>query len=290
MALYEDLVSIDIIEPIEEALRKGNLPLPNTEGKIILENAWHPHRTWVDVNYDLNRRCDIWHGIYFEYYRMIPKGCRNCWKVTLKPRNLKELFLISDVQHKTQRNSKAGLEKRDYTGNMGGYSAFWYGDLKKGLEGGRELYDLVCKDLEGITDLKPVLKRGCTEMEIAFKDSSKWDDIAEEREWDKREKQLDDFFVFGKQVEKPILVYKTNSLLKWIKYAKDHGDPTVAEFIEQNSNVPKPETYHQGGKHSNMNFKSTWGEDGKDNNKPKRADKKRDRLGEKESGKISVIS
>ena len=293
MALYEDLRSVDLIKPIEKAIRSGEIPQPNTKGKIVLENAWHPQRNWVDVKYDLNRRCDLWWGIYFEHYKFIPKGCRNCWKVVVKPRNLKELFLISDIQHKTQRNSKAGIEKREYTGNQGGYSAFWYADLDKGLKDGRRLFEDVSKDLKDVTDLKPILKRGCTEMEIKFSPSSKWDEFAEEGKWDVLESRLDDFFVKGSQVEEPILVFKTHSLISWIEYALAHGDPSVAEFIDQDSNVPKPETYHQGGKHSVNNFKSTWGENGKDNNKSKHTtgtDKSTSGLGETEDRKISIVS
>ena len=293
MALYEDLMDIDLIRPIEKAIRAGSMPQPSTDGKIHLENAWHPQRSWVDVKYDLERRCDAWFGIYFEHYNFVPRGCRNCWKVTVKPRNLKELFLISDIQHKTQRNSKAGIEKREYTGNQGGYSAFWYADLHKGLKDGRRLYDDVCKDLKDVTDLKPILKRGCTEMEITFSPSSKWDEFAEERKWDALEKRLDNFFVKGSQVTSPILEYKTHSLISWIEYAKAHGDPSVVEFMDQDSNVSKMEQYHQSGKNSNVNFKSTWGKDGKDNNgfvNAESADKSNGKLGEEEDRKISIVS
>ena len=291
MALYEDLMTIDVIGPVENAISLGKLPPPNTEGKIALENAWSPERNWVDVKYDLNRRCDAWLGIYFEYYKFIPKGCRNCWKVCARPRNLKELMVVSEIQHKTGRCSKSGIEKREYTGNQGGYGSFWYADIDKGLEGGRELYDLVVKDLEG-TGLKPTLKRGCTELEVQYHPSSDWDKMAEENGWDKMEKLLDMFFVKGKQVKEPIMFYKTHSLISWIKYAKAHGDPSVAEFIDQDSNVPKMEQYHQGGKHSNMNFKSTWGENGKDNNKSKQdagTDKVTGKSVKKEDNKISIV-
>jgi len=291
MALYEDLMMIDVIGPIEEAINSGELPQPGTDGKIHLENAWHPDRNWVDVKYDLNRRCDIWIGIYFKLYKFIPIGCRNCWKVCARPRNLKELMVVSEIQHKTNRNSKSGIEKRNYTGNQGGYSSFWYADMEKGLSGGRELYDLVVKDLEG-TGLKPILKRGCTELEIKYHPSSNWDKLAEENGWDKMERLLDMFFVKGGQVKEPVMFYKTHSLISWIKYAKAHGDPSVAEFIDQDSNVPKMEHYHQGGKHSVNNFKSTWGENGKDNNKSKQTtgtDKVTDKLGETEDRKISIV-
>lgn len=290
--LFEDLCSIDLITPIERAIATGHMPPPNTEGKIQLENAWDPERNWVDVCYDPNRRCDLWLDVIFRYYRIVPRGCRSCWKVTVRPKTLKQLMDVSEIQHKRNINAKSGIEKRDYTGNKGGYAAFWYAPLDGGLKGGRELYDLVKKDLKD-TGLEPSLKRGCTEMEMAYNPSSKWDEIAKNNGWDAREDILNDFFIKGKRVEEPILVYKTHSLISWMKYAKAHGDPTIVEFMEEHNLVRPVEHYHQSGNHSAINFESSWGNNGKNNNRPDDAeDEKKNsgsKHGEKEGGKISLL-
>ncbi len=260
MALYEDLASIDLIGPAERAMRAGDIPYPSCDGRVHLDNVVFPERYWVDVQFDLSRRCEVWSPIYFKVYGIIPIGCRNCWKISARPRTLKELFEVSDIQHRTNRNSKSGVEMRPHTGNQGGYSSFWYAPLDGGLEGGRELYKLVKEDLKD-TDLKPVLKRGCTEMEIGKPPSSDWDDFAKNEKWDLKEDLLNAFYVFGEQVQVSHTVFKVHSLLAWIKYARAHGDPTVGEYIDEDEHkVKKLEAYHQGGKFSNMNFKSTWRE------------------------------
>lgn len=277
MALYEELKGREIYGGIHEAIRNGVLPPMDLDG-IIRPNFYiDPKEIWVHSKHDIERQCGKWNRIYFPFFKFIPKGCRNCWKVTMKPRTLKQAMGIMMLQEKMDLPSKTGMEMRPYTGGQGGFSSFWYAPLSGGLEGARKLWVTVKEALieefgEGEVDV-PILKRGCTEMELTFPKSSEWDKYAEKAHWDDTEQLLDKHIMDYKGPERQPTIMKTRSVVLWIEWAFEHrkvtGDYSYRDYIEKDVPEITPIEQYNQSIHSNKDYQSSWEtEDGTDNNRP----------------------
>ena len=240
MTLYQELQAIDIVDPIlglfKEIPPNGKLAL---KSKIILP---HP---WIHSIMGHDRNCGKF-TLYFNHYKIIPRECMACWKIAFSPKTLKEAFDLVDFQKDLGYYSKVGMEKRDYTQNKGGYSAFWYCPLGCGLERARELF----KEIKGKVneflgrDTGIILKRGCTEFEKHFGASDGWDALARNNNWDMKQDlldsvyQSDDFWRTGKY---PGFV-EINTMLHMIHWAyetrKLTGDDSYLEYIGEEPTPP----------------------------------------------------
>ena len=245
MALYEELARVDVISPVINLLKSGKFAM-DWDGKIKPEERVPFDRYWITNVFCPDRKCHLWAPIYFNKYRIIPKGCRSCWKVVLNPKTLRELFDVMNIQNNMKIPAKTGLELRPYTGNVGGYGAYWYAPLADGLEGGRKMF----KKLSEKFDRKDlILKRGCTEMELKYYPSSIWDDFREG--WDLKEALLDATYECVK--ERPTKepgAYITYTMMQWIEWAFEHGDQTYRDYTDQDFKLAY-ELYHHGGHHTN---------------------------------------
>ena len=230
MGLYETLLEIDVLGPVAGILK----PRPswvNPYGKVHLFQKLVPGSPWLYASTETDRSCGLWHNIFFDFYKIVPQGCRSCWKTVWTGTTLDQLFRVAEIQGEMKLQAKCGVEIRPRSGKLGRYQAFWYPPLVDGLEGGREWYkkiaDRFAKDkLVGGTDL--ILKRGCTEMEQLFSPSDAWDALAERGEWDNKETMMNGLFVVAKPVpERGAL--KICTQIMWIEYAWEHRDPTVTK-------------------------------------------------------------
>lgn len=270
--LYDQLVRADILTPIKHLIDGGFVPPMTPDGKIHVRYVLDFNEMWIHAKHDTARRCGVWHKIWFNCYKFIPKGCRNCWKVTFKPGSLKDAFATMRLQEQMGLPAKVGMERRPFTGSEGGFSAFWYAPLEEGLEGGRALWKKVRSALDqsfGVGSYKPILKRGCTEMEGHFPPSSDWDKVALERGWDQQEALVGSVFVLPVPPAEQPMAMKVRNMKAWIEWCFEHsgvtGDESYQEYIGSDP-VPPIEKY-QESIHSNKDFKSTWeGKDGTNNN------------------------
>lgn len=273
MALYEELQKGNIYGGLERAIRANVLSPMNTDGLIRRNLILVPGQMWIHTKHSVERDCDLWNTVYFRHLNFIPKGCRSCWKVCFRPRTLKEAIATNLLQEKMDLPSKVGMESRPTTAAEGGFNAFWYAHLADGLEGGRELWKNVkeaLKETFGDEIDEPILKRGCTEMEHKFPPSSKWDEYAQQADWDIIEGLGNEVVLPYKGPERQPSVVKRNIMVQWIEWGFEHskatGDFTYKEYIEGNM-LPDLEQY-QRSIHSTKDFKSTWEErNGLDNNK-----------------------
>jgi len=240
--MLDMILTSDVLTPLESLFDSGTLELlPMTKehpkGAIKIHEKIDPRRPWIDGGRGpAERYCLMWDDIWFRHFGFIPRGCRSCWKVSLKMRSMKDAYKILMEQKDESVRCKIGLETRPWTGNVGGFSAFWYVPLGEGLAGGREIYPRIKKVVRELSEgrLKPILKRGCTEMEIQLrkitgKGSDKWDELAEEGNWDEIEDSLEELFItpsLPQQTE----AMKLQVLGKMIRHAADHGDKTYEEF------------------------------------------------------------
>lgn len=266
MGLYEELDFIDILTPVQGLLKRQQIKL-ELDGTIdIGELIFTGDRPWINCLPEPNRRCGTWLSFYFKYYRIVPRGCRNCWKVCFTGRikdgwTLDDLFKLREVQDKLGIPGKCGVERRAYTGALGSYRAFWYAPLGGGLAEARQVYREVKKamgSLRGVRNRKSelILKRGCTEMEHLYHPSSTWDRLAEERAWDLRESLLNASVrdEYASDKEPTAQVKQTERI--WIEYAFEHGDSTYMNYKE-GPMVPPHELYQESS-HADNDFRSTW--------------------------------
>jgi hypothetical protein len=186
MALFEELQQVDVLGALLPAIKSRQLRLvadenanPLVEMNLVLD----PETPWLHHHWTWERQCDLW-TVQFNVFRIIPRGCRHCWKVAMKIPTLRQLMRVYKRQASFGSNCKCGTEERGFTGGLGSYRAFFYGLLGDGLEGGRELYRKVRGVFPGFDIM---LKRGCTEFENFFTPSDTWDELADRYHWDKKE-------------------------------------------------------------------------------------------------------
>lgn len=257
MSLYEELKQIEIISPVLSLLKSGKLKM-DWDGKIRLEERVPFDRYWITNVFCPDRMCQIWTPIYFKRYGIIPKGCRNCWKVVLKPKTLRSLMEVNSIQKSLGIPSKCGLELRPYTGNVGGYGAYWYAPLDGGLEAGREMFVKLRKEFPSES---LILKRGCTEMEMLVQPSSSWDKYADE--WDFKEGLLNTTFVCeSERPTKEPTAYVTYTLMQWIEWAFEHGDETYRDFTDHSFELVYELYQHEQNKVNKYkleDFRSNYG-------------------------------
>jgi len=115
--------------------------------------------------------CFMCQEIKFKYWHFIPVRCHNCWKVVVRPRTLKELFDLHELQKELNLWSKAGIEDRPRTPHIyGGY--FYNKTLKEARKCRAMVQEAVSSKIN--PDIPINIKRGCTEFEEKFQESKQW--------------------------------------------------------------------------------------------------------------------
>jgi len=234
MSLYDQIVAGDILTPIIEHLKRGRFCL-HKDGRVTEDMRLAFERPWLTAVVDYERNCSRWLHIYFQIYKIIPKGCRNCWKIAFRPKTLEDAFAVLKLQESMGVRAKTGLERRGRTGNKGGYSSFWYASLTDGLKRARDIFRTVESALYSTLKYTDglILKRGCTEMEQfsseIFGDSTQWDSRAPM--FDLSEKLLDAVFDIPEQYHGEMPAIVTNYIKRqWIDWAFEHGDETYLKY------------------------------------------------------------
>jgi len=234
MALFQELAAIDVLDPIIKLY-----PVIPARGKILLKSTIGLPHPWIHSVYSTDRNCGYWTFI-FNNYRLIPEGCRKCWKIAFTVKTLKEAFYVVELQRERGQPSKVGMEKRDFTSAKGGYSAFWYCPLGCALSEAKQNYKEIKALLEDKlgreTDL--ILKRGCTEMERLHPPSDMWDKYAEAGGWDKKKALIDSVLEPDDAWKDPKMrsEVEVNTRLRMIHWAFENakvtGDYSWKEYVD----------------------------------------------------------
>jgi hypothetical protein len=247
MSLFEDLSEIDILGPIASGLNAGKYTY-SMDGKLRFAKGLElkVDSPWIDTKIALDRHCGLWHIIYFNEYRLVSRNCFNCWKIVVRPKTLKDLFGLYEIQQKMGLPSKCGAERRTYATHKGWYAGFWYCPMQGGLEGAREFHKTISyrvKDALGIQT--PVtLKRACTEFEDFFGPSDLWE---YPDAWARLEDLLESVWeVPCPDVDPMTSPMKVAITRVWIDWARQHGDPTASDYTVGSSSfgVTDTVTYH----------------------------------------------
>jgi hypothetical protein len=261
-SFYDQLNSIDVIDPILEAFMQGRVDA-KIDGKLALHRQMALNRKWTFAAMCKDRKCAKWLGIYAVFYKILPPPCLQCWKVVFAPATVVELIETQKFQEELGLPAKCGIEARDYTSGLGGYRAFWYCPFYAGLDGARAHFGRIKNALikffgeplvlERIDQGKLFLKRGCTELERDFGPSDQWDEIDHSGKFKLLETVWEDPEEMTK--EWPPLIY--TNFKRWIEWAIAHGDQTARQYVNNRTLGVPAVKYHNSG-HKAEDFKQYY--------------------------------
>jgi len=253
---YAATSQANIIRPAHDAFQSGKLWVDKLDeaAQIVTKGQGLEITTpWIFELIAFDRICLLWHKVFWMKYGLCPSQCHKCWKVVVIPETLEQLFALQKYQETLHLPSKCGIDKRNYTPHI--YSGYWYSPLDQDLDYARKLYERVAKGVkEQVGDIKVILKRGCTEMEMGRGPSDQWE-YTEQMAMKERLLMAaypEEHFAASK-FPQPIMI-KMHVWQQWIEWAWEHGDETVHKYI-QRPLCPPPVTYHDSD-HKAENFLS----------------------------------
>jgi len=204
---------------------------------------------WIYAKTDPKMNCFLWKDITFhsiieknlpKEQQWVPFACQECFKVVVRPKTLKQLFALEALQTRLNHPSKCGTEERPTVfGNYGGY--FYNRGLPMGLDCYKKVRKAVDDDPELGTDVKVILKRGCTEYELAIGRSDQWKPATQEQMG--FEMDLHYQFANDHPLQLQPDVVKDEIHQRWIEYAYKIGDETVLEYNDGKPLYPDYVTY-----------------------------------------------
>jgi hypothetical protein len=246
--MLKNLVASDIIEKLGERLEESRWYIDPESGKYTaLGRAFlDPRKLWIYTNPKREDAVCTVYQMIVSTANFIPTPCLNCWKVVAKPFTLYELMQLWDFQKEftkdcmyQDRFCKCGVEPRPWVHqNYGGY--FYNNSKEQGLERWHEVRNAVDKINP---EIPVVLKRYCTEYEIALGPSDKYVQTPWMIEAEKEIFSAIDLDSIGRNVTQPEYMVR-HILRKWIEFAYDRGDSTALLFNDGEHLFSQPVTYH----------------------------------------------
>lgn len=245
-AIYTDMekdireVTIEELKSIFEDNYKHGQLFKGDDGVYKIVSATPYESVWHHVSSDEGHDCAYWHNVIKinglgKGESFIPIACMNCWKIVVRPKNIKQLFILLALQQEMNVRSKCGIETRGTVhGLYGGY--FYTNSLEEGLERYRQVREKVDEWLG--EDVTVLLKRGCTEYELAHGDSSLWKPYDGQEEVEKWIKENLDYVSISPLHQDPEAFGLIHA--KWVKYAYANGD---SAYIELTGDVPLYKAY-----------------------------------------------
>lgn len=229
------LLDTDIVGKLQPYVNSKQIGYNILEDWVHFHTQSETNTPWLFCKKVKGHHCHLFHSVYFGVFGVVPKHCfSHCWKMAacnkgienevVKQLTMKEVLEIEEAQEYLGMPSKCGMDKRSYTPNTWG--AYWY---FHSLAEARRNYNKVKGVLNLINpDINLVIKRSCTEFELALGPSDKWDSL--ERDWEETEAVLDEWvYRMDHSQEQHPLVKKAvrNRMLYW---AHQHGDFTYKHF------------------------------------------------------------
>lgn len=215
----------DMIRVFKKFLDNGVM-VYKADGSLELQISNQYDTPWYYVRPDEERRCMLLHDIVSPAIQNVPIRCQGCWKVVVRPRTLKELMQLAELEENCEYFCKCGMERRPFVhGNYGGY--FYFNTKEEGVAGFEDVRKLVSEQIS--PKVPVILKRGCTEFERDFGDSRYWTIRGDQAEVEKR--ILGSFTLSDNKVKQPPLEV-LNLKRRWVEFACDRGDSTYLEFTK----------------------------------------------------------
>jgi hypothetical protein len=180
--LLNELLMRDFVSKIEPLFQLGwHISLKT--GKVALRPGFSgiDHNTnWIHTHPDPDRHCK-WYQLIHAHCNFIPQRCLDCWKVVVRPKSLFQLLKLYELQIKLSEENdkcfcKCGWEDRPWVdGHYGGY--FYCNSKEEGLDRLETVEFHVHHYIKDCVDV--FLKRYCTEFELKWGDSAKYEKTPE---------------------------------------------------------------------------------------------------------------
>lgn len=238
--LFPDLYLRDFAGKLEDAGYLGRThtwdPITNRIVRSVPVAGHALTSSWVFPKDIYGQRCDRLQMFFFSF-EGIHSGCLNCWKVVVRPRTIKELLQLYNLQVDMNVDCKCGLEDgRAYV--SGCYGGYFY---CKGKEEGLQRKLQVKKEVERqISKTLPViLKKGCTEFEQFIPNYENYEQPEDIKRWEVLFEAYVEHYERGQQDP----LFALHNIHKWFRKAWDIGDPTVREFNKGAPFFKQPKTY-----------------------------------------------
>lgn len=247
MGLYEEMKARDIVDPVSRDVKNKAVEL--TDEEIVVTERLTEDVAWIHQRMAGDRECTRHSMIYSKLFGFIPQNCHHCFKIVVRPKTLRDLFKVREVQKKLDLPSKCGIEERPHVHAL--YGAYWYCPVSEGLKGARELYEKVRAEVEAALgpEAPVILKRGCTEMELAHGPSDRWTYTAAHAS---QELQLDKVYAIRRRENVQPDYLEPRIISRWIEWAYSHGDETYLEFTE--GPLTRPVVTYHDSEHKDEDF------------------------------------
>jgi hypothetical protein len=240
---WEHIYFNDLVEHLKPLLAAPGTPyvIRPKSGKVeIREEAVDWNTPWIHVRHDERRNCALWMRIMYNYLHQMPVKCLGCWKVVVRPQTVRDLLKLLVIQEDLYNGPcKCGIEERPTVhGNYGGYFYNW------SMEDGQECYRRVraLVDILIGKDTPVLLKRYCTEFELAFGPSNKMLPNAKEVYLQNALEKVVD--IKPNPYGQPGWI-KLHILRRWLERAYDVGDSSVKTLNDGDPFYQPYVTYHK---------------------------------------------
>ena len=191
------------------------------------------------------------HTNVFVRYGIIPEHCFSCYKVTINPQTIVELFklmiVFNNIKFPYDNTRKCIVETRPKV--VGAYKGFIY---CKNLKEAEEVYGIVktiiCEKIS--KDMPLTIKRGCSEFAAAYPEYNTTErdgsySMIYNKDWRKYEENIDKDIVattnpkINTYNHKGVTLRDAMVMRNWLSYAKMIGDSSYLN-IYRNSVLPSP--------------------------------------------------
>lgn len=234
---------------------KENLNHAIAEGRLLrledgsLMRTGYKQKTWWSNGQKLppNPPCGFLDMLFECAYdrSAVPYGCRNCYKVKVSPRTLREMVALKGISEGFHCYVKCGVFL-DNIFTQDAYGGFFYAD---GLDEAKKIYHLLREVVNTTPKLGPAIpmsiKRGCTHFEMHCGPSDKY---TFRPELPALEEYLLTQYKPQKQKKTSLSNNKAFILFSWVKSAFSIGDDTYLDFTGGKRLFPKTVTYPVGDK------------------------------------------
>ena len=229
LTIYDELTNEDWVRFFEGEIDRGGAKF-DFDAKIKTVQKLSKNTPWIHNRYlaidKIKDCCTQAHTYFNDEMGFIYSTCHSCWKVVVNLQNVKHLMQMYELQKDLLRQAKCGIELRAYVPKL--YGAYFYADT---LEECKELYKEVRQMVHDKISpkIKIILKRGCTEFEMKYGPSDKW-------EIHPKQKAMEDKFyneMYKEEIGPPLELppgLQAHIRRKWLHWASDHTDLTVLEY------------------------------------------------------------
>lgn len=215
-----------VADHIARAIETGDL-LENDDGTLQLARAQSQPRLWFAVRNGPPLGCKFLKFFLFAHaygQSAVPYGCRECYKVKVAPRTLRELVAAWQIGERIACRSKWGIDfYNPYTQTQNIYAGYFY---TSGLEAARVLFKVVREAFDHDPKLGPdiamSIKRGCSEYEAKVGPSDRYEFSPEMAELEA--------YLKSRFRERPAEKKGNLPLAHWIDFAFRMGDDTYRDF------------------------------------------------------------